>query len=152
MVKKPPRKDNPYVRTRLEDIYYAMVYRCHNPKSSTYYKYGAKGITVCEEWKRDKFTFFEWALSHGYSDSLSIDRIDNSKGYCPENCRWLDVKGQANNRTTNHRIEANGKNYTIAEWSAITGIGQGTILRRITRGWTPARAVTEPINTNYHHK
>ena len=142
--KKPPRKDNPYVKTRLEDIYYAMTYRCHNPNCSIYYKYGAKGISVCKEWREDKFKFFEWSITHGYKDDLTIDRIDNSKGYSPDNCRWATVKQQSNNRTDNHYITLKGERHTLNEWSEIVGLSCGAISQRLKRGWTEEKAIFTP--------
>lgn len=142
--KKPPRRDNPYLRTRLEDIYYAMTYRCHNPSCHIYYKYGAKGIAVCDEWREDKFKFFEWAISHGYKYNLSIDRIDNSKGYSPDNCRWATSKQQSNNKTDNHYVTLNGETHTLTEWSEIVGLSSGAIYQRLKRGWTEEKAILTP--------
>lgn len=146
MNRKPPTKNNPFVNSRLENIYYAMTYRCHNPNCAIYYKYGAKGIKVCDEWRDDKFKFYDWAMSHGYKENLSIDRIDNSKGYSPDNCRWATNKQQSNNRTSNHLVEINGEIHSIAEWADLVGIKQETIYKRLKSGWTNERAVFTPID------
>lgn len=76
-----------------------MMSRCYNEKDRDYYNYGARGITICDEWLSDRNTFCEWALNNGFENdkSLSIDRIDNNKGYNPENCRWTDALKQARN-------------------------------------------------------
>jgi len=91
-------------KTRLYSIWAGMKQRCHNAKSPQYKHYGGRGISVCDEWRNNFFAFSEWALSNGYhdptetdnkGDALSIDRIDNDKGYFPENCQWISVRENA---------------------------------------------------------
>ena len=90
-------------KTSLYKRYYAMLDRCHNPKATGYFKYGAKGITVCQEWLNNFESFKNWAESNGYSPELTIDRIDVTKGYSPENCRWVDYHIQAINKAKSIR-------------------------------------------------
>lgn len=77
--------------------------RCYKETYSGYKNYGGRGITVCPEWKNDFQSFLEWAQSHGYRDDLSIDRIDNDKGYSPDNCRWATSLEQNNNTRRNKK-------------------------------------------------
>lgn len=124
-----------------------MIYRCYyNNNHSKWYK--DKGITVCQEWLNSFEEFRDWALSNGYEEGLTIDRIDNSLGYCPENCRFVTNLVQENNRTNNIRVEYNGNVYTVAELSRLSGIKYSTLRARISRGWSIEDAVSVPIGGN----
>lgn len=84
--------------TRLYNIWIHMKQRCQNPRDTNYRNYGGRGITVCREWSEDYFSFRDWALAHGYRTDLTIDRIDNDRGYFPDNCRWATMLEQARNK------------------------------------------------------
>jgi hypothetical protein len=77
--------------TCLYSIYHGMLQRCYNPNSQRYKYYGSSGISVCADWKNDFTSFYKWAMSNGYQEGLSIDRLDSAEDYCPENCEWVTV-------------------------------------------------------------
>ena len=120
--------------TRLYDIWRGMKGRCYKPNHKYYARYGGRGITVCEEWKNSSKAFFEWAMANGYEEHLTLDRIDNDKGYYPDNCQWSTKTEQNNNRCSNTIIEINGKTQTLAQWATETGISYQTIYKRYQRG------------------
>lgn len=115
---------------RLRNIWRGMKRRCNNPKDTCYPRYGAKGISVCNEWLHDFSAFEQWSLANGYSDTLTIDRIDNNGNYCPENCRWATHGEQQRNKSNNVRVEHNGESKTISEWSRLLGISDKTLYGR----------------------
>lgn len=130
--------------SRIRDIWKHMQDRCDNMNNKSYKNYGAKGITVFEEWRNFKI-FFDWALLNGYRDDLTIDRIDSTKNYCPENCRWSDRKTQNNNTSRNHLLTYNGKTQSIALWADEVNLPYSTLKSRIDKhGWDVERALLTP--------
>lgn len=133
-------------KERIYDIWRAMKERCYNPKNISYKNYGGRGICVCGEWLNDYSAFKSWALSSGYADDLSIDRIDYQKDYSPENCRWASRKQQNNNTRHNTTIFAFGRSKTLSQWSEKTGLSADVISARIKKlGWPPEDALSKPI-------
>lgn len=108
---------------RLLRILEGMKKRCYNPNDKAYRWYGAKGIKVCNEWMNNPISFEEWALSNGYNDSSTIDRINPEKDYCPENCRWISLEDNAKWKSTTSRIEVNGIIDSGKGWSKRLGYG-----------------------------
>lgn len=109
--------------------------RCFNPKEPGFELYGKRGITLCEEWRVSFISFYNWCLANGWKKGLHIDRIDNDKGYCPENCRISTPKENAHNRRSNVIITYNGETHCTAEWSRKTGIDAQKILHRFKKGY-----------------
>lgn len=120
--------------TKLFSVYGTMKGRCYNPSDPKYKRYGARGITICDEWLNNPKSFFEWALKNGYQEGLSIDRIGNDGNYCPENCRWVDSFTQANNKSNNIIVEHNGVAMTPRGWATFLGINYSAIKSRVYRG------------------
>ena len=121
------------MKNRLNNIYWGMKKRCYNPSNQNYKYYGARGITICDEWKNDFKTFKNWALQNGYSDRLTIDRIDTSAGYSPINCRWITQKEQCHNRRSNRLITYKGKTQTLGKWCEELNLDYKNIETRINR-------------------
>lgn len=136
------RKTHGMADTRLYTTWCNMKARCNRPSSSMYYRYGARGIRVCEEWLCFE-GFKEWSLSTGYSDGMTIERNDIDGDYCPENCRWIPPSEQCLNKSDSHFVTAFGITKTIREWAESSGIKYDTIERRLNAyGWSPEDAVT----------
>lgn len=117
-------------RTRPYEIWQGMKKRCYNPNDVRYDRYGGRGITVCDEWREDFSAFYSWALANGYADNLTIDRIDNNKGYSPDNCRWADAETQCRNRSSNIKITIGNATKTLTEWCEIFDVDYKTVRAR----------------------
>lgn len=131
---------------RLYYIYNNMIRRCCEKTNTKYKNYGKRGICVCKEWRDDKSAFFQWARESGYSEELTLDRVDVNKGYFPDNCRWATQKQQANNKTNNTQLSYGEETHTLSEWADITGISRATISARINEyGWSVDEALSTPV-------
>lgn len=108
--------------TKLDNKYRNMIKRCYDQNHKYYKDYGGRGITICDEWLNDKKSFFKWAMNNGYQDDLTIDRIDNDKGYSPDNCRWVDQSTQNENTRKSIRLKYNDEWLTIREIMQIENI------------------------------
>lgn len=136
--------------SRLYNIWRGMKQRCNYKKQIGYEKYGGRGIKVCKEWEEDFVQFRDWAYSNGYSDELTIDRIDNDGDYEPSNCRWVTVKEQSNNRSTNRNLEYNREIKTLSEWADFVGMKNSTLYMRLNAGWSVKKALETPVR-NYEY-
>jgi hypothetical protein len=131
--------------TKIYSTWKHMKERCQNPNSKDYKRYGGRGICVCPEWQHFE-VFYEWAIKNGYQEKLSLDRIDNSKGYTPDNCRWVTVDVQANNTRRNHYLSYNGKTQTMKQWADELGIRYLTLANRINNlHWSDEKALSTPV-------
>lgn len=141
-----PARSHGDTGTRLHRIWQNMKARCYGKYSREYENYGGRGIVVCDEWRNSYEKFKEWAISNGYDENLTIDRINTDGNYEPSNCRWITNKEQQNNKRDNVCYEFNGEIKTLAQWSEELGICYKTLQKRI-RNWGVERAFTEPLKT-----
>ena len=139
-------------RKRLRGIYDGILYRCNNPKHIEFHRYGGRGIAMCDGWRDNFETFYEWAMANGYRADLTIDRIDNDKGYSPENCRWATRREQQTNRSCTIKVEINGICKSLRQWSEETGIYFNTLYKRYKKGVTGIDLIKEVQLSKSHHK
>ena len=126
-------------------IWCHMKERCYRERCEGYKYYGGRGITVCDLWKNDFKSFYDWSIDNGWAPKLSIDRIDNNGPYSPENCRWVDRITQMNNTRANVIVEFKGEKHTIAEWARLKNISYSALKQRIVNyKWDIERALTTP--------
>lgn len=148
------------LKKQLSKVLSSMITRCYNPKHKEYKKYGAKGITICDEWIGDKGldNFYEWAIANGFTgekDSkgynvLSIDRIDNNKGYSPQNCRWATREQQARNKSTTIWVNYKGEENTLKGFCEKLNLDYHAVFLRIyRRHWSIEKSLSEPIQKNH---
>lgn len=137
------RKIHGESRTRLYKLWMWMRKRCRDKTDPKNYRYGGRGITVCDEWENSYLAFKEWSMSHGYSEELTLDRIDNDGNYSPDNCRWVSRKVQNNNRSDNILITYMGKTQSLHAWTDELNLPYHEVWQRIYRcGWSIEDAFT----------
>lgn len=130
---------------RLSKTWRNMISRCNNPNDKSYPNYGGRGIKISPEWESDYWAFERWAVSSGWEPGLTLDRIDNDKGYCPDNCRWATQKQQNNNKRNVIILEFQGKQRTISQWSDEFCIDRRTLWSRLQKGLSIERSLTKPV-------
>lgn len=152
LLHKPRYKHN-QSHTKLYHIWSGIKNRCTNPNFKGYKYYGAKGISVCEEWMNSFESFRDWALDNGYEENLTIERLDNNLDYCPSNCKWATRKEQSRNRSSNIKITYNGETKILTEWCEELGLEYKRTHNRIYKlGWTYEKAFTTPVDVSKRNK
>jgi len=124
-------------------IWVNIKQRCQNPKASGYSKYGGRGIAMCERWAAS-FDAFLADMGARPTPGHSVDRVDNCKGYSPENCRWATGGEQSRNRRSTRFITFDGRTQCASDWAKEIGIAAGTLFNRFRSGWTVEKALTTP--------
>ena len=138
-------------QSRLFKVWSGIKTRCLCTTDKHYKDYGGRGITLCEEWAEDFMAFHDWAMANGYDENApkgecTIDRIDNDKGYSHDNCRFVNLKIQANNKRNNHVVAVGKDTLTIAEVADMTSLGYNTMRGRVNKGWDIESAINAPLN------
>ncbi len=122
----------------------SMIQRCCNPKSRAYPGYGGRGIAVCDRWLK----FEDFLADMGERpDEMTIERVNNDKGYSPENCKWATRKEQSNNTRRNRHLSHCGLTLTVTQWADRLGVRAGTITTRLERGWPIEFALSTKMYT-----
>ena len=129
--------------TRIYREWQGIKRRCYYKKDNAYSYYGGRGITVCDEWKNDFMAFYNWAMANGYSEVLTIDRINNDGNYEPNNCRWITQKEQQSNKRNTHWIEYRGRKFYLSELAKLSGIDVRKLHYRLKSGWSVERAISK---------
>lgn len=130
-------------RHELYSVWKGIKKRCLNKNCKSYKNYGGRGITICKRWEKSFRNFVEDMGERPFGHS--IDRIDNNKGYSPDNCRWADNCQQSNNKRSSKYITHNGIKKTYAQWSLFLNGNKALVYNRIRKGWSEEQAVTKPV-------
>lgn len=149
---KNPNYKHGHKGCRLYRIWSNIKTRCYNTNCAQFDRYGGRGISVCDEWKNSFQAFYDWSMSHGYSDELTIDRIDVNGNYEPSNCHWVTMKEQSINRSNNHIVRLNNEEKPLSEWCKQFGLNYKTVRDRLHRGWNYEKALYTPIEFKFRRK
>lgn len=132
--------------TPLYSVWRGMRTRCNLSSSRVYKDYGGRGIRVCDEWEQSFEVFAKWALSSGYCEGLTIDRIDVNGNYSPDNCRWITQREQVWNQRRTRFLTYQGITMSLGQWAKTTGMALSLVSSRFNRGWPPERIFDEPVH------
>lgn len=124
-------------------IWHGIITRCYLATHPNYQNYGARGITMCKEWRESPDVFVQWAISTGYKKGMSIERKDNEKGYSPDNCCWIPRGDQNYNKRNTHWVIWEGKKISLAKLIKEKGLSFGMVGKRLERGWSVSDAITK---------
>lgn len=140
------RRTHGLTKNRFYKKWNDMVRRCHDQREPAFAKYGKMGITVCEEWRLSPEKFIEWCeKTHPEGPMLTIDRIDGTKGYSPDNCRWATQLEQVHNLRNNRFVTIDGETHCVTEWCRLNGLSAGSVYKRVHKGQTFEQAISELI-------
>jgi len=128
-------------KTKLYNSYRAMKERCYNNNYHHFHRYGGRGIKVCDDWLDDFINFKNWAIENKYKESLTIDRIDKDKNYEPNNCRWITIQEQQENKCSVIVVCIDGIKDTIKGHSERLGIKHKTLAARLRRKYYEKKGV-----------
>lgn len=138
-------------KTKLYKIWGSMKQRCLNMNDKGYKNYGGRGITVCDEWKNDFISFYQWSVNNGYQEGLTIDRINNNGNYEPSNCRWTDNFTQQSNTRKNVYLTIDGETKILSEWQRISKISPYAFYKRYNEG-IRGKELLKPTRKSYKGK
>ncbi len=130
---------------KLYRVWCGIKERCNNPNHDMYIHYGQRGINICEQWANDFPPFYNWAISNGWIDGLTIDRVNNDLGYSPENCRMATRTEQQRNKRTNNMVTFQNRTQCLSAWAEELRMNYNVLRSRLRIGWTTDRALTTPI-------
>lgn len=134
-------------KTHLYRVWAGVKRRCYYKKDVAYKNYGGRGIKMCDEWRNSSEQFIKWAVASGYREGLTIERIDNDGDYCPNNCTWVPLNEQANNRRMCLQFEHDGRTLNLAQWCKELGLNYSRTHNRIYKlKWPFEKAISEPVD------
>lgn len=127
---KKKNKTHGMSNTKLYCIWEGIKGRCYNKRNKSFPNYGGRGISMCDEWKDSFESFFDWSMSNGYEEGLSIDRINVNGNYDPSNCRWITITEQGYNKRNSVMLTHNGETKCLAEWARQYGFSTVAVEQR----------------------
>ena len=145
MKENNPNRKHGLCKSRLWNIWKSINARCYLKTHMHYKIYGGRDISMCDEWKNDFMSFYNWAMANGYKDDLTIDRIDVNGNYEPDNCRWITREEQQSNKRNNKIIEYDGHKYTMTNLARKFNINPDRFAERLRNGWTIEKALNTPV-------